>query len=121
MPLIKTNTNNPIRGYLKPNANQRLDCQTVINQLVFADMGRQPGTLHIYGVARLDVQNPPPNAVNLQVQIASSTSSATALIDNSLLNITDPINQTGVANGAISVLQQSLDTGTVWQLSGSIP
>jgi len=46
MPLVKTNTTNPIRGIIQPNANQREDCYAVIAMLDFGDLGRGAGTLH---------------------------------------------------------------------------
>jgi hypothetical protein len=58
--------------------------------------------------------------VNLQVQIGVGTVAA-ALIDNSVLQTTDPANQRGASKGAISVLNQSLDSGTVWTLTGTLP
>jgi hypothetical protein len=120
MPLTKTNSNNPIRGILIPNAGQKSDCQDVIAKLTFADLGRGPGTLHTSGVARLDVQGVTPTAVNLQVQIGNG-STAAALIALTVQNTTDPANQRGVAAGVISVLNQSLDSGTIWNLTGSLP
>ena len=121
MPLTRTNTGNPIRGIVVPNAAQRRDCQAVIVKITFADMGRGQGTLHTVGQARLDVQGrTAAGDVNLQVQIGNSTAAA-VLIANSVLQTTDPINQTGASNGAISVLNQSLDSGTIWNLTGTLP
>jgi hypothetical protein len=57
---------------------------------------------------------------NIQVQIGNGTAAA-AIITTSVLQTQDPANQRGAANGAISVLNQSLDTGTVWTLSGTLP
>jgi hypothetical protein len=57
---------------------------------------------------------------NLQVQIGTRTASA-ALIAASVLATKDPVNQKGAANGSISVLNQSLDTGTIWNLTGTLP
>lgn len=121
MPLTRTNTGNPIRGILVPNAAQRRDCQAVIALLTFADMGRGSGTLHTSGVARLDMQGrTAAGDANLQVQIGGSTVAA-ALIANSVLATTDPTNQRGASNGAISVLNQSMDSGTIWNLTGTLP
>ena len=36
MPLIKTNTNNPIRVIIHPNKEQRKNCQDVMAMLTFA-------------------------------------------------------------------------------------
>ncbi len=94
MPLTKKDTKNPIRSYISPNKGQREDCQNVINQLDFADMGRGAGTLHTSGPARLDLQGrTATGAVNLQVQIGDSTAAA-ALIEKSVLETQDPANQT---------------------------
>ena len=121
MALTKTDTGNPIRGIVIPNNAQRSDCQDVIAQLTFADLGRGAGTLHTSGNARLDLQGHTANgSVNLQVQIGGGTTAA-ALVAPTVLQITDPINQRGGANGAISVLNQSLDSGTVWTLTGTLP
>ena len=120
MPLTKTNTHNPIRGIIHPNAQQRRECQEVIAQLTFLDMSRGAHTLHTVGSARLDMQGRTATGVNLQVQIGTGTVAA-ALIDDSVLRTADPTNQKGASNGAISVLNQSLDSGTVWHLTGSLP
>ena len=121
MPLTKTNTGNAIRGIVVPTAAQRHDCQDVIALLDFTDMGRGPGTLHTVGVARLDMQGrTAAGDANLQVQIEGGTVAA-ALIANSVLIITDPTNQRGASNGAISVLNQSMDTGMVWTLTSTLP
>ncbi|KNC88418.1 hypothetical protein [Trabulsiella odontotermitis] len=121
MPLAKTDTLNPIAGVIVPNAAQRRDCQDVIAMLDFADLGRGPMTLHQSGVARLDLQGiTAAGVVNIQVQIGNA-SVAAALIAPTVLAITDPANQRGGARGAISVLNQSLDSGTIWQLTGTLP
>lgn len=120
MALSKENTKNPIRGYVEPNKQQRKDCQAVIAMLTFADLGRGAGTLHTSGTARLDLQGTTKTEINLQVQIGSATTAA-ALVAKTLLSTQDPQNQAGVSNGAISVLNQSLDTATIWKLSGSLP
>lgn len=91
--------------------------------LTFADLGRGAGTLHTdtSGVARLDMQGH--NAAgdaNLQVQIGSFSCSA-AIIANTAQHVQDRMNQVGVANACISVLNQSLDSGTIWHLTGSLP
>jgi hypothetical protein len=121
MPLVKTDTHNPIRGLIQPNANQREDCYAVIAMLNFADLGRGAGTLHVSGVARLDLQgHTAAGDVNLQVQIGGQTAAA-ALIAPTVLATADPANQRGATNGVISVLNQSMDTGTIWTLTGSLP
>lgn len=121
MPLLKQDTRNRIRGSIIPNGGQRSDCQTVIASLTFADLTRGSGTLHTHGIARLDMQGRTAQGeANLAVQIGNGTV-AQALIASSVLRTNDPRNQIGAANGAISVLNQSLDTQTIWNLSGSLP
>jgi len=121
MPLTKTNTNNAIAGLIAINAGQRDDCQDVIAMLNYADLGRGPQTLHTSGVARVDIQGvTAAGVVNIQVQIGHA-SVAAALIDPTVLHIADPANQRGGSKGAISVLNQSLDSGTIWTLTGTLP
>ena len=120
MPLTRTNTGNAIRGRVVPNANQREDCHGVIAQLTFQDIGRGAGTLHTVGTARLDMQGHTPAGANVQVQIGEGTAAA-VLIADSTMGTTDPMNQAGVRNGAIAALNQSLDSGTIWTLTGSLP
>lgn len=121
MPLVKANTNNPIRGVVKRlTARERSQCQAVIAKLTFADMSRQARTLHTIDNVRLDMQGHTATGVNLQVQIKDGTAAA-ALIANTALATRDAINQAGVRNGAISVLNQSLDSQTIWTLTGTLP
>jgi hypothetical protein len=121
MPLTKTDTHNEIRGRIAPNAGQHADCRETINQFVFADLSRGAGTLHRSGAARLDLQGrTAADDVNLQVQIRD-VSFAAALVADTVLQTEDPMNQQGAANGVISVLHQSLDSGTIWTLTGTLP
>ncbi|MBY5524414.1 hypothetical protein HFO60_26900 [Rhizobium leguminosarum] len=121
MPLTKTNTNNAIRGRIVPSCGQRNDCKAVIAQITFADLGRGAGTLHSVGVARVDMQGrTAAGDANIQVQMGGHTVAA-AMIFNSVQQTTDPANQRGAANGTISVLNQSMDSGTVWNLTGTLP
>ena len=121
MPLTKKDTGNAIRGIKVPSKSQRSDCQAVIAQLAFADLGRGAGTLHTSGDVRLDMQGrTAAGDANLQVQIGNGTAAA-ALIASSVQKIKDPANQKGVIKGAISALNQSLDSGTIWTLTGTIP
>ncbi|MCA6384535.1 MAG: hypothetical protein IM605_02505 [Cytophagales bacterium] len=121
MPLTKTNTGSAIRGRVNPNQAQRRDCQEVIARVNFADLGRGARTLYTVGVARLDMQGHTAEGdANLQVQIGGGTVAA-AIIANTVQRTTNLENQRGVSNGVISVLTQSLDTGTVWNLTGSLP
>ncbi len=118
MPLTKTNTGNPIRGRVVPN--NRTDSQNVMNMVTFADLGRGAGTLHVSGTARLDMQGHTSSGDNLQVQIGNGTVAA-VLVADSVQSTKDPINRTVVANAVISILNQSMDSGTIWTLTGSLP
>lgn len=121
MPLTKTQTQNAIRGRVVANAQQRTDCQNVMKALQFADLGRGAGTLRTSGVARLDMQGrTAAGDANLQVQIGNGTVAA-AIIANSVQHTADPNNQRGAVNGVISVLNQSMDNGYIWELTGTLP
>jgi hypothetical protein len=121
MPLIKTDTHNAIRGRVVPNQAQKEDCHAVIARLNLSDLSRGSGTLHTVGSARLDMQGrTAAGDANLQVQIGGGTVAA-ALIAKSVQQTGDAINQIGAKNGTISVLNQSMDTGTVWTLTGALP
>ena len=119
MPLIKTNTHNAIRGKVVPTADKRRDCYAVIAMMKFADLGRGAGTLHTSGSARLDMQGHTADGDNLQVQIGTGTVSA-VLVADSVLKTKDSVNQRGIQNAVISILNQSVDTGTIWKLTGSL-
>lgn len=121
MTLTKTNSNNPIRGRINPNGAQKADCRAVIALLQYADMGRGAGTLRTSGVARLDLQGVTANGdVNLQVQVGGGTVAA-ALIAGTVLATKDQANQRGAANNAMNVLNSSMDTGMIWNLTGTLP
>ncbi len=126
MPL-KKEKGKAIRGYVKANSKQRVDCQAVINKLSFADLGRGGGsakkglTMHEKGVARLDMQGTTSDGgKNIQCQIGDSTAAA-VIVSKSVLAEKDGANQRGIAKAAVSALQQSLDTGYVFNVTGSIP
>ncbi|RYC32450.1 hypothetical protein D3273_08650 [Lichenibacterium minor] len=121
MPLHRVNTGRVIPGIVIPNTAQRADCQNVMAMLDYADIGRGAGTLHTSGVARLDMQGrTAAGDANLQVQIGGGTVSA-LLVSNTAQHETNHQNQVGVANAAIGTLNQSMDSGTIWHLNGSIP
>jgi len=121
MRLTKTNTGNAIPGIVVPNAKQRERCYEVIAQLDFADLGRGAMTLHTVGDVRLDMQGrTAAGDANLAVQIGGGVC-ASALISHTALVTNNPENQRGVSNAAISVLNQSLDTGNNWTLTGQLP
>ncbi len=121
MPLVKTDTQNAIRGLAHTTADLRRSCQDVINRLEFADLGRGAGTLYTSGPARLDVQGrTAEGAANLQVQIGTNTAAA-ALVAVGPQQTADRANQRGVVHGVVAVLNQSLDSGTIWTLTGALP
>lgn len=121
MPLNRINTGIAIRGRVTPNQGQRNQCHAVIAKLEFEDLDRGKQTLYTNGDARLDIQGRTASGdVNLQVQIGRGTVAA-ALVANSALQPTDEANKRGVRNNAISVLNQSMDFGTVWRLTGTLP
>ncbi len=97
------------------------DCQNVIALFTYDDLGRKAGTLHNFGQARLDMQGITTNGYyNLQVQVGNY-SVAAVLVSNTVLQTMDISNQKGISNAVISILNQSLDSGTIWKLSGSLP
>ncbi|MBD7961983.1 hypothetical protein H9646_16025 [Comamonas sp. Sa2CVA6] len=121
MPLTKTDSQNPIRGLATLTMKERGDCQDVIAKIEVADLGRGAGTLHTSGSARLDLQGKTANgSVNLQVQIGTATAAA-ALIAPTVLITADDSHLPGIKKGVISVLNQSLDSGTIWNLTGTLP
>lgn len=121
MPLTKTNTGNAIPRIVVPNARQRERCYEVIAQLDFADLGRGAMTLHTVDDVRLDMQGrTAAGDANLAVQIGGGVC-ASAVISHTALIVNNTENQRGVSNAAISVLNQSLDTGNNWTLTGQLP
>lgn len=120
MPLARTDTGNEIRGRTVPNRVQEELCHRVIAQFNFSDLGRGAGTLHQEGGVRLDMQGRTAAGVNIQVQIGQSTVAA-AIVNDTVQQTSDPNNQRGAANAVISVLEQSMDSGTIWNVTGSLP
>jgi len=121
MPLNKINTNNKIPNIVTPkNGNQRKDCYKLIAKLDFTDLGRGARTLYTVNQVRLDMQGrTTAGGANIQVQIGNSTAAA-VVIFGTALQTQDPANQRGVVNAVISVLNQSLDKGTIWHLTGQL-
>ena len=102
------------------NGDQREDCYKLIAKLDFTDLGRGAGTLYTVNQVRLDMQGrTTAGGANIQVQIGNSTAAA-VVVDNTALNTIDPVNQVGVVNAVISALNQSLDKGTIWHLTGQL-
>jgi hypothetical protein len=103
------------------------DACDVIAMLEYSDIWRGSGTLHESGTMRLDMQGSYPEGsgtvYNLQVQVNGVRGSSTvahALVSDEVQN-DDPANQRGVAHKVISALNQSLDTGCTFRVTGSIP
>lgn len=116
----------PIPNYHAPTNTQRDSSQDVIAQLDYADIWRGPGTLHDDGVMRLDMQGiipGPPQMQNLQVQVDGLQGNSTVAHANVSVSIqtNDPINQVGAKNKVISALNQSLDSGHSYTVTGAIP
>jgi hypothetical protein len=112
----------PIAGHLHPNSNQHAAAQEVINMLQYADIWRGAGTLHSNATMRLDMQgviagNPVQH--NLQVQTGTHTVAHANVSASVMTN--DAANQRGVAHKVISALQQSLDSGHSYSVTGTAP
>lgn len=120
MPLQYTNTGTAIPHLPAIPAGNRQASQNAIALIQFADLGRGAGTVRTSGVARVDIQGRTATHVNVQVQIGGNTVAA-ALLDLAILNIANVQNQQGGANAAISALNRSLDSGTTWQVDGTLP
>lgn len=109
-----------------PSKSDRKAAQEVINKLDYSDIWRGSGTISKNKDMRLDMQGTikgPPEMQNLQVQINGKSGKSTVAHANvcTSLQTHDAINQKGVANKVNSALQQSLDHGQSFVVSGSIP
>lgn len=108
------------------NGTQRSDAQAVIALLDYADLFRGAGLLRKSGTMRVDMQGVIPGTPvrsNIQVQVNGVNGFSTvAHADFSRnLDTTDPANQRGALNKVISALNQSLDHGTSYTVSGTNP
>ncbi|MDE3205664.1 MAG: hypothetical protein KGQ66_15770 [Acidobacteriota bacterium] len=124
---IEVAQGNGINNYFEPNRSQREDAQEVINKLEYEDIWRGSKTLREAGTMRLDMQGSYSEGqftiYNLQVQvngISGSSTVAHALVSDEVCQ-DDPANQRGVVNKVIGALNQSLDTGSTYSVTGSIP
>jgi hypothetical protein len=99
----------PINSRIRENAH------AAIGQLDYADLSRGAGTLHTYGNVRVDMQGHTSTHANIQAQVGGSTIAGT-LVDHGLQS-SDPANQRGIARGARSALEQSLDDGHMYHLN----
>lgn len=115
-----------IPNHLQPNQRQRTAAHEVIAQLQYADVWRNAGTLHQNSLVRVDMQgtiagNPVRHNIQVQVNgIAGNSTIAHADVSASLMT-NDPANQRGVAHKVISALNQSLDSGHSYSVTGTSP
>lgn len=123
MALKTINTQNEIRNSISLNKKLNKTCCDVIIQFEFDDLFHKQGTLHESDdrQVRLDLQGRTQNGtVNLQVQIGRH-SVAAVLIAPEICTLDVPEHQGIACESVITILKQSLTTGTIWQLSGSLP
>jgi hypothetical protein len=120
-----------IRGRYVANAGERAVAQALMTQLQYDDLWRGSGTVRNdrAGGMRIDMQGTTtatpttPVQHNLQVQKNGVSGNSTVAHANVsvTLQTTDPMNQRGVVNKVISALNQSMDTGHSYTVTGSIP
>jgi len=65
------------------------------------------------------MQNNPDGNANLALQLNIGVCSS-VLLSKEPIQTLDPANQRGVAHAVISALNQSLDTGKLWTVTGSL-
>jgi hypothetical protein len=97
------------------NSRTRENAHAAIGKVGYADLSRGAGTLHTSGNVRVDMQGHTQTHSNIQAQVGGSTV-AGALVDHGL-HSSDPANQRGIARGARSALEQSLDDGHMYHLN----
>jgi hypothetical protein len=115
-----------VSNHFQPNQQQRTAAHEVIAQLQYADLWRGAGTLHQNNLVRVDMQGTiagNPVRPNIQVQVNGIRGNSTiAHADVSARLMTnDPANQRGVASKVISALNQSLDSGHSYTVTGTGP
>ena len=125
MPITRTE-NGAIPNHYNPNNAQRGSCQNVIAQLQYADLWRGAGTLRDNGVIRVDMQGHipgPPIQYNMQVQVNGIQGKSTVAhaIISSTIQTADSANQRGALRSVIAALNQSLDTGNSYTVTGTSP
>lgn len=120
-----------IAGYIAPNNAQHAAAKRAIEQLTYADLWGAARTIHTdppraprdQQVCRLDEQGNFNrggfNWSNLQLQIGNGTCAHAEVSAQTANN--DPQNQVGVMNRAVSALNQSLDNGNTYVVSGTSP
>jgi hypothetical protein len=116
----------PIPNHFQPNQQQKAAAHEVIARLQYADLWRGAGTLHKNNLVRIDMQGTitgDPVRHNIQAQINGVRGNSTiahADVSASLMT-NDPSNQRGVAGKVISALNQSLDSGCSYRVTGTSP
>jgi hypothetical protein len=116
----------PIPNHLQPNRNQHASAQEVINQITYADLWRGAGTLHKNPEMRVDMQgiiagNPVRHNIQVQVNGLKGASTVAHADVSASLMTENADNQRGVANKVISALNQSLDSGHSYAVTGTSP
>jgi hypothetical protein len=120
-----------IRGPIAPNRAQHAAAKRAIELIAYADLWGGKRTIHTdpphatraQQVCRLDEQGNFNRAgfnwSNLQVQIGDSTCAHAEVSAQTANN--DVQNQVGVRNRVVSALNQSLDSGNTFVVSGTSP
>lgn len=129
MPVNVTNTQTPIPNiFLNINNIIRNDAHDAIGALQYTDLFRAAGTLTQSNTIRIDMQGHfQRNGLewsNIQAQVNGINGNSTVAhieVSNAGANINDPTNQCGFANRVRSALEQSLDNGTTFQVTGMYP
>jgi hypothetical protein len=113
------------RGYVAVGRELREAAQTAISKIKYADIFRGAGSIAHHGTVRVDNQGRfqiggvGPYYCNIQVQISNLTVAHASICETIMNN--DPLSQTGAKNRVISSLQQSLDDGHSYTVTGGIP
>lgn len=120
-----------IAGHVNPNNAQHAAAKRAIEQLTYADLWGGARTIHTdpprapraQQICRLDEQGNFNrggfNWSNLQIQIGNGTCAHAEVSAQTVNN--DHQNRTGVRNRVVSALNQSLDTGNTYIVSGTSP
>jgi hypothetical protein len=116
----------PIAHHFQPNQEQRTAAHNVIAQLQYADLWRNAGVLRQNNLMRVDMQgviggNPVRHNIQVQVNGIKGSSTVAHADVSATLMTNDPANQKGVVNRVISALNQSLDTGHSYAVTGTSP
>ncbi|CCY63929.1 putative uncharacterized protein [Clostridium sp. CAG:967] len=128
MPLTITQGNQIPNFYASINQNMRNDAHNAIGQLQYADLFRGAGTLTNFDRVRVDMQGTfnrnGSTWSNIQVQVNGQNGNSTIAhveLNHQCANITNIENQRGVTNKVRSALEQSLDSGNTYVVTGTLP